>query len=612
MSRKNKNGNTLADWISSVDRHELIEMVSKLCEIITKEVGDNNYRGGIRPSNIFRDAQGALSLGEGGMPQRNTWTAEQLEFISPEEFWNGEASARSDVYSLGLLLYYCLTGGKLPFQPDKEKLSAEERAKTVRRRMGGEPIVAPEGAGKSLGAIVEKALSFRPEDRYTSVSDMPVVLQLCLKELNTVHTGKTIEKTEEELSDAENMMVGIISKAAEEAALSDEEKKEKTAASPETEEVPEDEKDIEVEIVDLDEEAASNAAPEEPVPEEPKLEESTTEEPAVPAEEPAETPAQDGESKLETQDAEPAETEDKPEEKPEVPAEPEEPSKEEPAVEEEEISDKTVLAAGATGAAVASAVAAAAAKTAKKEADGVSKAAKTDPKKRAAAASKPAVSYQTGNNKKKPNKKKKKKTMRAVLALLLLCALLVVAALIINAISKHSKTPAEVTPTPETTEAVTPTETLEPVAPTAEETMEPAPTETQMTVYKEDSSWTAAESKCESMGGHLAVIHNQEDLDRVIDIARQNGIRFIWIGCQRMSDGALHWVNGDSIDFYVWADGEPSLIGSGGESENYIMLWNTKEDLSGEWVYNDVGNNPALEYASTYSGHIGYIMETGN
>ena len=221
-NRKDKNGTLFSEWFRQMDRRELIETISQLCDAVIRDAGENNYRGGIRPGNIFRNEQGEITLGDGGMPQRSSWTAEQLEFISPEEFWNGEASTRSDVYSLGLLIYYCISGGKLPFQPDKKKLSAEERAKTVRRRMGGEPINAPEGSGKSLGSIIEKALSFRPEDRYTSVDDLPIVLKLCLKELDSPKPSEpVIEKTEEELSDAENMMVGIISKAAEEAALSD-------------------------------------------------------------------------------------------------------------------------------------------------------------------------------------------------------------------------------------------------------------------------------------------------------------------------------------------------------------------------------------------------------
>ena len=548
-NKKNKNGAPFSEWFRELDRRELIETLSKLCDAVIGDAGENNYRGGIRPGNIFRNAQGEITLGDGGMPQRSSWTAEQLEFISPEEFWNGEASTRSDVYSLGLLIYYCISGGKLPFQPDKNKLSAEERARTVRRRMGGEPINAPEGSGKSLGSIIEKALSFRPEDRYTSVDDLPIVLKLCLKELDSPKPSEpVIEKTEEELSDAENMMVGIISKAAEEAALSDGEKKEE-AAAPEEESLD----DIEVEIVEMDEEPETEVSGEE-VPDKAEPEEKAEDTPAEVSEETAgeEAPA---EPETEETPAEPAVEEA---------AAPDESKTEEEPKPEEESDGKAAAAAAAVAAAAAGTVLAS-----KDERIGSGAGPRTPSKKpeKGQGNSRPAVSYQTGSKKPNPSsRKKKKKSYRGVLALLLLCALLVLAAIILHAVTKHSQ---------------------EPVNP-------------------------AAESKCESQGGHLAVIHNQEELQEVISLAKQQGIRFIWIGCQRMSDGALHWVNGDAIDYYVWADGEPSLIGSGGESENYIMLWNTREDLTGEWVYNDVGNNPAMEYASTYSGRMGYILQTGN
>lgn len=594
-NKKNKNGAPFSEWFRELDRRELIETLSKLCDAVIGDAGENNYRGGIRPGNIFRNAQGEITLGDGGMPQRSSWTAEQLEFISPEEFWNGEASTRSDVYSLGLLIYYCISGGKLPFQPDKNKLSAEERAKTVRRRMGGEPINAPEGSGKSLGSIIEKALSFRPEDRYTSVDDLPIVLKLCLKELDSPKPSEpVIEKTEEELSDAENMMVGIISKAAEEAALSDGEKKEE-AAAPEEESLD----DIEVEIVEMDEEPETEVSGEE-VPDEAEPEEKAEDTLAEVSEETAgeEAPA---EPETEETPAEPAVEEA---------AVPDESKTEEETKPEEESDGKAAAAAAAVAAAAAGTVLAS-----KDERIGSGAGPRTPSKKpeKGQGNSRPAVSYQTGSKKPNPSsRKKKKKSYRGVLALLLLCALLVLAAIILHAVTKHSQEPVNPTPTA-VPSATQPAETD--VVPEPPETSEVEPSEapeTAMTVFKEDSSWTAAESKCESQGGHLAVIHNQEELQEVISLAKQQGIRFIWIGCQRMSDGALHWVNGDAIDYYVWADGEPSLIGSGGESENYIMLWNTREDLTGEWVYNDVGNNPAMEYASTYSGRMGYILQTGN
>ena len=178
--------NRLADKAAGMSRRELIELAKKLCGIVSAQAGEDGFRGGVRPGNISLGPDGSAALGPGGKPERDRWTAEELEYMSPEEFWNGTCTAASDVYSIGLVMYFCVSGGKLPFQPDKDELTAEERASTLRRRMSGERIEVPKNAGKSLGAIIEKAVSFNAENRYASAADMPIVLDLCLKELDTV------------------------------------------------------------------------------------------------------------------------------------------------------------------------------------------------------------------------------------------------------------------------------------------------------------------------------------------------------------------------------------------------------------------------------------------
>jgi len=671
----------MTEYVGTMSRKELIEFFNKLCARIESEADSNGFRGGVRPNNISISENGEVALGEGGMPERNKWTAEQLEFISPEEFWNGEASSRSDVYSLGLLLYYCITDGKLPFQPTKKVLTAEDRAKTVRRRMGGEPIKAPEGAGRSLGAIIEKSLSFRPEERYLSVSDMPVVLNLCLKELESDKSSNTVkmpENSEEELTDVEKMMIGLISKAAEEAALSDSEEKttkvieesvaevtgenvsEEPASVPEEpadkkEETPVSEKAEETPAAEEGEKPAEEkASTEEPKDtasgEEPKAEESKPEEKAPVsteekdkkpesrrkqkktkrnAKEAASEEKKAGESAdRKTETAEPATVSEKPEaEKPETSDKAPETGKDpKEAVSEpkgtdqdskesvkdpketapkDQNSEKTTKAAAAAAGAAGAAAAAKAAKNKKKQ---------------AASTATPAVQYNTtGTAAQKSQKyKKKKKKKKAGLVVLLLCALMIAAAFIINEFVNGGswKELLQTAKSPEETQEVVESVTDDTVVAEVPETAMPEPTEeepSEPVVYKEDISWTAAESKCEAMGGHLAVIRSQEDLDAVIQMAIENDLRFVWVGCQRLADGTMRWVDGSTdINFYVWGDGEPSLIGSGGEAEDYIILYNTQKDLSGQWVYNDVGNNPAADYAAAYSGKIGYICEYDN
>lgn len=124
-----------------------------------------------------------------------------------------------------------------------------------------------------------------------------------------------------------------------------------------------------------------------------------------------------------------------------------------------------------------------------------------------------------------------------------------------------------------------------------------------------DISWTEAEQKCEAMGGHLVVVDNQQTLDKVTALAASKGARFVWLGCYRDTDGKLKWVNKQDVDFYKWASGEPSGTESDGTPENYVILWNTKKDLSGSWEYNDVGNDPVAIYPKGYSGQIAYVCE---
>ena len=67
-NRKNKNGTLFSEWFRQMDRRELIETISQLCDAVIRDAGENNYRGGIRPGNIFRNEQGEITLGDGGMP----------------------------------------------------------------------------------------------------------------------------------------------------------------------------------------------------------------------------------------------------------------------------------------------------------------------------------------------------------------------------------------------------------------------------------------------------------------------------------------------------------------------------------------------------------------
>ena len=144
---------------------QLLELAKKLCRIAAEECGENGFKGGIRPGNIYVAEDGRVKVGKAGKAGENGWTKLELEYMAPEVFWNGEESAAADVYAIALIMYAGLNGGKLPFADEAEP-NAEKRAHALRRRMSGDSFPMPEGVPDKLLAILKRALAFEPAKRY--------------------------------------------------------------------------------------------------------------------------------------------------------------------------------------------------------------------------------------------------------------------------------------------------------------------------------------------------------------------------------------------------------------------------------------------------------------
>ncbi len=193
----------LGKKLTEMDKQELCAFISDLCSTVVAEVGSRGRRGGIYPDNISIDAEGRIAIGQAG---KSPWQGQELEFIAPEQYWDGQLSAATDVYAVGLLMYYAVNDGKLPFDGERD---------AQLKRMGGGNPSAPKSAGRRLGAIIEKSIRFKPAERYQTLEELRVVVDSCLKNLYTggVPSAEAIfKKTDSDLNDVERMMVGIIEK----------------------------------------------------------------------------------------------------------------------------------------------------------------------------------------------------------------------------------------------------------------------------------------------------------------------------------------------------------------------------------------------------------------
>ena len=104
-----------------------------------------------------------------GSDSRHTQTGQivgSVHYMSPEQIEGREVTHLSDVYSLGCVLYECLTG-RTPFERESDLavLWAHVNAQA--------PSVSSEASvPRSLDAVIEGALAKSPEDRYQSCGDL--------------------------------------------------------------------------------------------------------------------------------------------------------------------------------------------------------------------------------------------------------------------------------------------------------------------------------------------------------------------------------------------------------------------------------------------------------
>ncbi len=96
-----------------------------------------------------------------------------LDYISPEQLNDSStATEAADIYSLGATLYFCLVG-RAPFRSK----SVSQQVKQIMELEPIEPIKLVEGLHPDLNAICMKCLEKKPDNRYSSASDLAEDIQ---------------------------------------------------------------------------------------------------------------------------------------------------------------------------------------------------------------------------------------------------------------------------------------------------------------------------------------------------------------------------------------------------------------------------------------------------
>ncbi len=546
--------------LTGMDRRELCEFASELCAEVDKQAGQMAFRGGIYEGNVAVDEDGKIVLGPAYSDEPS---GAELLYAAPELYWHGRKTPAGDVYSIGLLMYK-LSEGRLPFESDD---CDEKRAH--RLRLQGSEFNKPANAGRRLGDIIQKALSYDPADRYRNPGEMKIMLDNCLKNLflNDEPCAEAVfKKSDDDLSEIERMMVNIIETQNDFEENSDEGTVDESSAV--------------VGPIFGDPETAA--------------EETVKTEPEGNAAEDIPDPALQSEGVEEVFIGE------------EVPDNFEDTYSDEEYIPEKADQDVSYQEGNGSDDAVP--------RLAEVE---------VDPEYEPVSVSRNGDDFpdiivtNTGEtvslSQKEIEAEVRRRKRRPLIFIVILSVVLMIAALLFNKIMGPAKEIPEPESEPELVEE-TPAPVVIVNAPV--ETPEPtpeAPVEmvSEYRFFAENVSWTEAKARCTEEGGHLVVINDADEYQKVIDMASEMGITVVWIGLHREND-MLVWEPTESLTadlnaeyYYNWDRGEPSEY-DGDTPEDYVFMWNW---TGRGWVYNDCINDPEGEYPENYRNQIGFVCE---
>ena len=146
-----------------------------LCAALAAVHGAGLLHRDIKAQNVMRESGGRLVLMDFGTGEELSGTNRLVGtplYLAPEIFRGQRASVQSDLYSLGVLLFY-LVSGKFPVVAASMEQLAQAHARRERQPLRDLRPDLPE----AFVATVERALDSDPTRRYQSVGDMETALR---------------------------------------------------------------------------------------------------------------------------------------------------------------------------------------------------------------------------------------------------------------------------------------------------------------------------------------------------------------------------------------------------------------------------------------------------
>lgn len=183
---------TLSAQGARLSQPTAVNLMATICDAVHYAHEQGMIHRDLKPANVMINQQNQPILMDFGVAKmlggkQHTATGAVIgtpQYISPEQVKGERPDARSDIYSLGIMLFEMLTG-RCPFDADS--------AITLMMMHINEPVPDIRGlvdeVPAELSAIVECALAKKPEGRYQTAAEMAETLRSVYSKLGAPATG---------------------------------------------------------------------------------------------------------------------------------------------------------------------------------------------------------------------------------------------------------------------------------------------------------------------------------------------------------------------------------------------------------------------------------------
>ncbi|HVN22289.1 MAG TPA: protein kinase [Dongiaceae bacterium] len=194
-----------------------LKIIEQVCYALGYAHRNDVIHRDVKPANVIVQSDGTVKLLDFGIARQEKTESHMtrtghvigtLQYMAPERLRNAAFDGRSDIFSVGVMMFQLLTG-QLPFTGDYsivQKILTEKHP----------PLsLYLEKYPPALDAILDRALAKSPDDRYSTADEMAAEIASVEQDLRKEQVAEWIQKAErlvkeEEFTSARDVLLQVL------------------------------------------------------------------------------------------------------------------------------------------------------------------------------------------------------------------------------------------------------------------------------------------------------------------------------------------------------------------------------------------------------------------